>query len=184
MYDEFLSVRWIETLYMIISVSLVCCTILHYLCGTLSVLLVWEWIAEVLYMLRTGHGQSSLQEWRPCPSMRMYWNNFSYIPGTKCWYEVQSINWSENICLLSWTLENEQSEGVTWSWCNINSTVSSQRSISFRSESRPDLFSPRPWTRNVPPANTKRRDSKLWSETFDVCVNHMLTSKEIKRQEV
>ncbi|KAM7040849.1 rho guanine nucleotide exchange factor 3 isoform 4-T4 [Acridotheres tristis] len=58
-----------------------------------------------------------------------------------------------------------------------------QRSISFRSESRPDLFSPRPWARNGPPANTKRRDSKLWSETFDVCVNHMLTSKEIKRQE-
>ncbi|KAM4769128.1 rho guanine nucleotide exchange factor 3 isoform 7-T10 [Cyanocitta cristata] len=58
-----------------------------------------------------------------------------------------------------------------------------QRSISFRSESRPDLFSPRPWSRNVPPANTKRRDSKLWSETFDVCVNHMLTSQEIKRQE-
>ncbi|KAM6060788.1 rho guanine nucleotide exchange factor 3 isoform 6-T6 [Theristicus caerulescens] len=58
-----------------------------------------------------------------------------------------------------------------------------QRSISFRSDSRPDLFSPRPWSRNVPPANTKRRDSKLWSETFDVRVNHMLTSKEIKRQE-
>ncbi|XP_041320875.1 rho guanine nucleotide exchange factor 3 isoform X2 [Pyrgilauda ruficollis] len=58
-----------------------------------------------------------------------------------------------------------------------------QRSISFRSESRPDLLSPRPWSRNVPPASTKRRDSKLWSETFDVCVNHMLTSKEIKRQE-
>ncbi|KAM3666078.1 rho guanine nucleotide exchange factor 3 isoform 1-T1 [Ammospiza maritima maritima] len=58
-----------------------------------------------------------------------------------------------------------------------------QRSISFRSESRPELFSPRPWSRNGPPASTKRRDSKLWSETFDVCVNHMLTSKEIKRQE-
>ncbi|XP_027323384.1 rho guanine nucleotide exchange factor 3 isoform X4 [Anas acuta] len=58
-----------------------------------------------------------------------------------------------------------------------------QRSISFRSDSRPDLFSPRPWSRSMPPANTKRRDSKLWSETFDVCVNHMLTSKEIKRQE-
>ncbi|POI30602.1 hypothetical protein CIB84_005647, partial [Bambusicola thoracicus] len=57
------------------------------------------------------------------------------------------------------------------------------RSISFRSDSRPDLFSPRPWSRNTPAANTKRRDSKLWSETFDVCVNHMLTSKEIKRQE-
>ncbi|RMB99943.1 hypothetical protein DUI87_23352 [Hirundo rustica rustica] len=58
-----------------------------------------------------------------------------------------------------------------------------QRSISFRSESRPDLFSPRPWARNAAPANSKRRDSKLWSETFDVCVNHMLTAKEIKRQE-
>ncbi|XP_063020752.1 rho guanine nucleotide exchange factor 3 isoform X3 [Melospiza melodia melodia] len=58
-----------------------------------------------------------------------------------------------------------------------------QRSISFRSESRPELFSPRPWSRSGPPASTKRRDSKLWSETFDVCVNHMLTSKEIKRQE-
>ncbi|NWQ79033.1 ARHG3 factor, partial [Columbina picui] len=58
-----------------------------------------------------------------------------------------------------------------------------QRSISFRSDSRPDLFSPRPWARNGAPAHTKRRDSKLWSETFDACLNHMLTSKEIKRQE-
>ncbi|XP_053324674.1 rho guanine nucleotide exchange factor 3 isoform X2 [Spea bombifrons] len=58
-----------------------------------------------------------------------------------------------------------------------------QRSISFRSDSRPELFTPRPWARNAPPAITKRRDSKLWSETFDVCVNQVLTSKEIKRQE-
>ncbi|XP_069499769.1 rho guanine nucleotide exchange factor 3 isoform X1 [Ambystoma mexicanum] len=58
-----------------------------------------------------------------------------------------------------------------------------QRSISFRSDSRPDLLSPRPWSRNAPPAITKRRDSKLWSETFDVSVNQVLTSKEIKRQE-
>ncbi|XP_055414167.1 rho guanine nucleotide exchange factor 3 isoform X6 [Bubalus kerabau] len=58
-----------------------------------------------------------------------------------------------------------------------------QRSISFRSESRPDLLGPRPWSRNAAPSSTKRRDSKLWSETFDVCVNQMLTSKEIKRQE-
>lgn len=44
---------------------------------------------------------------------------------------------------------------------------------------------PRPWTRPAPPANTKRRDSKLWSETFDVRLGHqMLSSKEIKRQEV
>lgn len=59
-----------------------------------------------------------------------------------------------------------------------------QRSISFRSESRPDILAPRPWSRNAAPSSTKRRDSKLWSETFDVCVNQMLTSKEIKRQEV
>ncbi|XP_023582208.1 rho guanine nucleotide exchange factor 3 [Trichechus manatus latirostris] len=58
-----------------------------------------------------------------------------------------------------------------------------QRSISFRSESRPDILAPRPWSRNATPSSTKRRDSKLWSETFDVCVNQMLTSKEIKRQE-
>ncbi|KAJ7316865.1 hypothetical protein JRQ81_003027 [Phrynocephalus forsythii] len=58
-----------------------------------------------------------------------------------------------------------------------------QRSISFRSDSRPDLLASRPWSRNGPPASTKRRDSKLWSETFDVCVNQVLTSKEIKRQE-
>ncbi|XP_054833372.1 rho guanine nucleotide exchange factor 3 isoform X2 [Eublepharis macularius] len=58
-----------------------------------------------------------------------------------------------------------------------------QRSISFRSDSRPDLLVSRPWSRNVPPPSTKRRDSKLWSETFDVCVNQMLPSKEIKRQE-
>ncbi|KAM4651256.1 rho guanine nucleotide exchange factor 3 isoform 2-T2 [Discoglossus pictus] len=58
-----------------------------------------------------------------------------------------------------------------------------QRSISFRSDSRPDLFTPRPWSRNAPPPTTKRRDSKLWSETFDVCVNQVLTSKELKRQE-
>ncbi|XP_038596001.1 rho guanine nucleotide exchange factor 3 isoform X3 [Tachyglossus aculeatus] len=58
-----------------------------------------------------------------------------------------------------------------------------ERSISFRSDSRPDILTPRPWSRNAAPTSTKRRDSKLWSETFDVCVNHMLTSKEIKRQE-
>ncbi|XP_041080521.1 rho guanine nucleotide exchange factor 3-like isoform X2 [Polyodon spathula] len=58
-----------------------------------------------------------------------------------------------------------------------------QRSISFRSESRSEIPTPRPWSRNAPPAITKRRDSKLWSETFDVRVNQMLSAKEIKRQE-
>ncbi|MGH0135348.1 UNVERIFIED_CONTAM: hypothetical protein FKN15_057409 [Acipenser sinensis] len=54
---------------------------------------------------------------------------------------------------------------------------------SFRSESRSEISTPRPWSRNAPPAITKRRDSKLWSETFDVRVNQMLSAKEIKRQE-
>ncbi|XP_031424376.1 rho guanine nucleotide exchange factor 3 isoform X1 [Clupea harengus] len=58
-----------------------------------------------------------------------------------------------------------------------------QRSISFRSESRTEVAPPRPWTRPAPPAVTKRRDSKLWSETFDVRLDQMLSSKEIKRQE-
>ncbi|XP_041129427.1 rho guanine nucleotide exchange factor 3-like isoform X2 [Polyodon spathula] len=58
-----------------------------------------------------------------------------------------------------------------------------QRSISFRSESRSEISTLRPWSRNAPPAITKRRDSKLWSETFDVRVNQMLSAKEIKRQE-
>uniref|UniRef100_A0A8C9T249 Rho guanine nucleotide exchange factor 3 n=1 Tax=Scleropages formosus TaxID=113540 RepID=A0A8C9T249_SCLFO len=58
-----------------------------------------------------------------------------------------------------------------------------QRSISFRSESRTDILPPRPWSRPAPPAVAKRRDSKLWSETFDVRLGHMLSSKEIKRQE-
>ncbi|XP_076400219.1 rho guanine nucleotide exchange factor 3 isoform X5 [Peromyscus maniculatus bairdii] len=58
-----------------------------------------------------------------------------------------------------------------------------QRSISFRSESRPDILAPRAWSRNATSSSTKRRDSKLWSETFDVCVNQVLTAKEIKRQE-
>ncbi|XP_066527864.1 rho guanine nucleotide exchange factor 3 isoform X2 [Hoplias malabaricus] len=58
-----------------------------------------------------------------------------------------------------------------------------QRSISFRSESRAEILPPRPWSRQAPPAITKRRDSKLWSETFDVGLGQMLSSKEIKRQE-
>ncbi|KAF4093934.1 hypothetical protein AMELA_G00007270 [Ameiurus melas] len=58
-----------------------------------------------------------------------------------------------------------------------------QRSISFRSESRTEIMPPRPWSRQAPAANTKRRDSKLWSETFDVGLGQMMSSKEIKRQE-
>uniref|UniRef100_A0A4W3H110 Rho guanine nucleotide exchange factor 3 n=1 Tax=Callorhinchus milii TaxID=7868 RepID=A0A4W3H110_CALMI len=57
-----------------------------------------------------------------------------------------------------------------------------QRSISFRNDSRPDIFTPRPSSRHGPSVS-KRRDSKLWSETFDIRVNQMLTAKEIKRQE-
>ncbi|XP_072522320.1 rho guanine nucleotide exchange factor 3 isoform X1 [Salminus brasiliensis] len=58
-----------------------------------------------------------------------------------------------------------------------------QRSISFRSDSRAEIVPHRPWSRQAPPAITKRRDSKLWSETFDVGLGQMLSSKEIKRQE-
>ncbi|CAM4653145.1 unnamed protein product [Leuciscus chuanchicus] len=54
-----------------------------------------------------------------------------------------------------------------------------QRSISFRSDCRPEIMAPR----QIPPAVTKRRDSKLWSETFDLGLGHMLSSKDIKRQE-
>ncbi|KAG9337076.1 hypothetical protein JZ751_029844 [Albula glossodonta] len=65
----------------------------------------------------------------------------------------------------------------------LSSLRQRNRSISFRSESRPEVAPPRPWSRNAPPAITKRRDSKLWSETFDVRLGQMLSSKEIKRQE-
>ncbi|XP_048879627.1 rho guanine nucleotide exchange factor 3 isoform X3 [Brienomyrus brachyistius] len=58
-----------------------------------------------------------------------------------------------------------------------------QRSISFRGDSRPEIMAPWPRGRHGAPAVTKRRDSKLWSETFDVRVDQMLSSKEIKRQE-
>ncbi|XP_076850401.1 rho guanine nucleotide exchange factor 3 isoform X3 [Brachyhypopomus gauderio] len=58
-----------------------------------------------------------------------------------------------------------------------------QRSISFRSESRAEITHPRPWSRPAQPALTKRRDSKLWSETFDMGLGQALSSKEIKRQE-
>lgn len=75
-----------------------------------------------------------------------------------------------------------------------------QRSISFRSESRGDrdaaaaasssTLRPRvisnPTSSGAAPA-AKRRDSKLWSETFDVRLGagtQTLSPKEIKRQEV
>uniref|UniRef100_A0A9J8B2W6 Rho guanine nucleotide exchange factor 3 n=2 Tax=Cyprinus carpio carpio TaxID=630221 RepID=A0A9J8B2W6_CYPCA len=58
-----------------------------------------------------------------------------------------------------------------------------QRSISFRSDCRPENTAPRPWGRQIAPSITKRRDSKLWSETFDLGLGHMLSSEEIKRQE-
>ncbi|XP_078520797.1 rho guanine nucleotide exchange factor 3-like isoform X4 [Lissotriton helveticus] len=55
-----------------------------------------------------------------------------------------------------------------------------QRSISFKTDSR--LFSFAPRSRNSS-GNSKRRNSKLWSETFDH-VSEELSAKEIKRQEV
>ncbi|XP_043936654.1 rho guanine nucleotide exchange factor 3-like [Protopterus annectens] len=55
-----------------------------------------------------------------------------------------------------------------------------QRSISFKNENRSFNFPQRQRSKNGP---TKRRNSKLWSETFDN-ISEELSSKEIKRQEV
>uniref|UniRef100_A0A667XZR2 Rho guanine nucleotide exchange factor 3 n=1 Tax=Myripristis murdjan TaxID=586833 RepID=A0A667XZR2_9TELE len=83
---------------------------------------------------------------------------------------------------------------------------SPQRSISFRNDSRTERLPPpsssttgmrvtsatgaRPSSSatatrvsTATASATKRRDSKLWSETFDVGATQPLTSKEIKRQE-
>ncbi|TRY54513.1 hypothetical protein DNTS_009218, partial [Danionella cerebrum] len=58
-----------------------------------------------------------------------------------------------------------------------------QHSISFRSHCRPEINALPRWNRQMAPTITKRRDSKLWSETFDVGLGQTLSSKEIKRQE-
>uniref|UniRef100_A0AAY4BTB5 Rho guanine nucleotide exchange factor 3 n=1 Tax=Denticeps clupeoides TaxID=299321 RepID=A0AAY4BTB5_9TELE len=58
-----------------------------------------------------------------------------------------------------------------------------QCSISFRNESRAEIMPSRPWGRQAPPAISKRRDSKLWSETFDIHLGTLLSSRELKRQE-
>ncbi|XP_075041651.1 rho guanine nucleotide exchange factor 3-like isoform X2 [Mixophyes fleayi] len=60
-------------------------------------------------------------------------------------------------------------------------TLSIQRSIGCRNESRLFSFSPR--TRNRDQAAAKKRSSKLWSETFDNA-GEELSALEIKRQEV
>ncbi|XP_060059081.1 rho guanine nucleotide exchange factor 3 isoform X3 [Erinaceus europaeus] len=94
-------------------------------------------------------------------------NNFSMFPSPKAW----------NFRGRKRKQSSPDEDAVSLCSLDIN------RSISFRSESRPDILNPRPWSRNASSSSTKRRDSKLWSETFDVCVNQVLTSKEIKRQE-
>uniref|UniRef100_G1KEP2 Rho guanine nucleotide exchange factor 3 n=1 Tax=Anolis carolinensis TaxID=28377 RepID=G1KEP2_ANOCA len=130
-------------------------------------------------------------------------NNFSLFPSTKGWNfrgkkRKQSSQDEDAISVCSFDSSEPSNKRVrplsrVTSLASLIPPVratplkrfgqSLQRSISFRSDSRSDLLASRPWTRNVPPAITKRRDSKLWSETFDVCVNQVLTSKEIKRQE-
>ncbi|KAK7899414.1 hypothetical protein WMY93_020267 [Mugilogobius chulae] len=67
--------------------------------------------------------------------------------------------------------------------------LSLQRSISLRTDSRPEHAPPRLLS-DDPRVSTatasscsKRRDSKLWSETFDVRLSQTLSPKEIKRQE-
>ncbi|XP_074055232.1 rho guanine nucleotide exchange factor 3 isoform X2 [Macrotis lagotis] len=130
-------------------------------------------------------------------------NNFSMFPSPKGWNfrgrkRKQSTQDEDAISLCSLDASEPSNKRVkplsrVTSLANLIPPVKAtplkrfsqtlQRSISFRSDSRPDILTPRPWSRNAAPASTKRRDSKLWSETFDVCVNQMLTSKEIKRQE-
>uniref|UniRef100_A0A3Q1CNR5 DH domain-containing protein n=1 Tax=Amphiprion ocellaris TaxID=80972 RepID=A0A3Q1CNR5_AMPOC len=58
-----------------------------------------------------------------------------------------------------------------------------QRSISFRNESRVERAAPPPSSTMKTPS--KRRDSKLWSETFDIQLgsSQTLSPKDIKRQE-
>ncbi|XP_061218472.1 rho guanine nucleotide exchange factor 3 isoform X1 [Neopsephotus bourkii] len=146
--------------------------------------------------------RGGLEEEKVWPKQQQQ-NNFSLFPSTKSWNfrgkkRKQSTQDEDTISICSLDTSEPSNKRVkplsrVTSLASLIPPVRAtplkrfsqtlQRSISFRSESRPDLFSPRSWSRNMPPANTKRRDSKLWSETFDVCVNHMLTSKEIKRQE-
>ncbi|XP_062466746.1 rho guanine nucleotide exchange factor 3 isoform X2 [Pezoporus occidentalis] len=146
--------------------------------------------------------RGGLEEEKVWPKQQQQ-NNFSLFPSTKGWNfrgkkRKQSAQDEDTISICSLDTSEPSNKRVkplsrVTSLASLIPPVRAtplkrfsqtlQRSISFRSESRPDLFSPRSWSRNMPPANTKRRDSKLWSETFDVCVNHMLTSKEIKRQE-
>ncbi|XP_063267386.1 rho guanine nucleotide exchange factor 3 isoform X2 [Prinia subflava] len=152
--------------------------------------------------LRQPHAQREQEQDGARPKQQQQ-NNFSLFPSTKGWNfrgkkRKQSTQDEDAISICSLDTSEPSNKRVkplsrVTSLASLIPPVRAtplkrfsqtlQRSISFRSESRPDLFSPRPWSRNVPSANTKRRDSKLWSETFDVCVNHMLTSKEIKRQE-
>ncbi|XP_076724458.1 rho guanine nucleotide exchange factor 3 isoform X4 [Callospermophilus lateralis] len=130
-------------------------------------------------------------------------NNFPMFPSPKAWNfrgrkRKQSTQDEDAVSLCSLDISEPSNKRVkplsrVTSLANLIPPVKAtplkrfsqtlQRSISFRSESRPDILAPRPWSRNASSSSTKRRDSKLWSETFDVCVNQMLTSKEIKRQE-
>lgn len=130
-------------------------------------------------------------------------NNFSMFPSPKAWNfrgrkRKQSSQDEDAVSLCSLDISEPSNKRVkplsrVTSLANLIPPVKTtplkrfsqtlQRSISFRSESRPDILAPRAWSRNATSSSTKRRDSKLWSETFDVCVNQVLTAKEIKRQE-
>uniref|UniRef100_A0A087Y208 Rho guanine nucleotide exchange factor 3 n=1 Tax=Poecilia formosa TaxID=48698 RepID=A0A087Y208_POEFO len=58
-----------------------------------------------------------------------------------------------------------------------------QRSVSFRNESRASTLPTMTRVSTATGPASKRRDSKLWSETFDIRVGATLSPKEIKRQE-
>ncbi|XP_078728446.1 rho guanine nucleotide exchange factor 3 isoform X1 [Lampetra fluviatilis] len=58
-----------------------------------------------------------------------------------------------------------------------------QRSISFRSENQAPTCSVRPYSKHVAPTPPKRRNSRLWSETYDAGAHEAFSRSEIKRQE-
>ncbi|XP_048346269.1 rho guanine nucleotide exchange factor 3 isoform X3 [Sphaerodactylus townsendi] len=147
--------------------------------------------------------QGPRKEPESCRSQQPQQTNFSLFPSTKGWKfrgkkRKQNAQDEDSISVCSFDSSEPCNKRVrplsrVTSLASLIPPVRAtplkrfgqtlQRSISFRTDSRPDLLASRPWSRNGPPPSTKRRDSKLWSETFDVCVNQMLTSKEIKRQE-
>ncbi|XP_076787418.1 rho guanine nucleotide exchange factor 3 isoform X5 [Arvicanthis niloticus] len=165
---------------------------------------IWVWHAESAqhFTVMNQCIYRGMEEHKERPK-RPRQNNFSMFPSPKAWNfrgrkRKQSAQDEDAVSLCSLDISEPSNKRVkplsrVTSLANLIPPVKTtplkrfsqtlQRSISFRSESRPDILAPRAWSRNATSSSTKRRDSKLWSETFDVCVNQVLTAKEIKRQE-